>query len=554
MYGHRVHKARAEQALPPYEWSSELDHSSVPAFVHDVERRILRCNPAYAAKAGMPAAEIIGKPYWQVFPKLDEPPPPCQVDHPLEGRDAPTVVAENGEVFTVQEVAAPCPAGNFWYCRHLIEDVTARLRLEHELASERAILEAIIETAPNAFFLVDKDAKLLRWNSYVKEQLGLSDEQLRGTSALSLIHEGDRAAAAAKILTTLASGASRMELRADIDGKGPSYFLTSCRRVMIDGAPFVAGFCVDITDRKRVEQALEEQKAFHDALVENIPGVFCVLDEEGNYMRWNSNLNRLTGLCDRELYKRSSLLTIAEEDREEAARKLQEIFERGYVKSVLHVISKDRGIRAFLMTGRRFEVNKKPYVVGVGIDTTDHIAMITALEREARTDGLTEVANRTHFVARAVDEFARCRRYGHALSVWILDLDHFKAVNDNHGHQAGDMVLRTLVDTSRQTLRDWDVMGRMGGEEFGVLLPETDAEQALLVAERLRQTVASTVVPVGADTVSVTVSIGIATMRDEDKDVHALLGRADRALYDAKNTGRDKVCVARFASEAAPAK
>jgi diguanylate cyclase (GGDEF)-like protein len=129
--------------------------------------------------------------------------------------------------------------------------------------------------------------------------------------------------------------------------------------------------------------------------------------------------------------------------------------------------------------------------------------------------------------------------------LWIVDLDHFKAVNDSHGHQAGDTVLRGFVDIARQALRDWDFIGRLGGEEFGVLLPETDAQQALLAAERLRQAVRSAPIPLGSDAaVPVTVSIGVATMGADDADVHALLARADAALYEAKNTGRDKVAVA----------
>jgi diguanylate cyclase (GGDEF)-like protein len=104
---------------------------------------------------------------------------------------------------------------------------------------------------------------------------------------------------------------------------------------------------------------------------------------------------------------------------------------------------------------------------------------------------------------------------------------------------------------SRQTLRDWDVMGRMGGEEFAVLLPDTDATQALLVAERLRQKVASA--EVGLDqgaSAHLTVSIGVATIRDEDRSVETLIDRADQALLDAKRTGRDKVCVAEALAKA----
>ncbi|MGE5468109.1 MAG: diguanylate cyclase [Ignavibacteria bacterium] len=526
-------------AMAAYEWPAVLDHLREPAFVHDRDCRILRCNAAYAEHAGQPMSQIVGEPYWQVFPKLPSAPAACEVDHPHEGRDACVFTTQEGRTFAVHEVAAPCSAGNFWYCRHLLEDVTERTRLENELKREKAISDAIIECAPNAFFLIDEAGGLVRWNSYLKERTGLPDDQLRGRSALLLLHPDDRVMASAKLLTALATGSVRMEVRV---GDGARYFLTTARRVVIDGQPHIAGFCVDITDRRRAEELLEDQKAFLDALVENIPGVFCVLDGEGSYVRWNSNLNKLTGLGDEELYKQSSLLTIAEEDRPLAALKLREAFELGYVKAVLHVNSKDRGVRAFLMTGRRFDVGGVPYVIGVGIDTTDQLAMICALEREARTDPLTQIANRSHFLHRAVDEFARCRRYGHPLSVWMLDLDKFKSVNDVHGHQAGDAVLRAFVDISRDALRDWDAIGRMGGEEFGVLLPETDAEQALLAAERLRQAVANTPVAVGSgNPISVTVSIGIAAMRAEDLDVHALFARADGALYEAKNTGRDKV-------------
>jgi diguanylate cyclase (GGDEF)-like protein/PAS domain S-box-containing protein len=475
--------AREGSGLPPYEWSAVLDHSRIPAFVHDRDLCILRCNEAYAASAGSSVSQVVGRPYWKVLPKLPAPPPPCEVDHPLEGEDAPTFVTDDGRTFAMHEAAAPYPEGNFWYCRHCLEEVTARKALEQELAHEKAVMNAILDCAPSAFFLVDADARLVRWNSYVQRRTGMADEQLRGSSVLSLVYDEDR--------------------------------------------------------------ALAEQKVFYDALVENIPGIFYVLDGEGNCLRWNSNVNRLTGLSDQDLFKSSALLTIMDEDRAMAAAKLKEAFEHGYAKTVLRMVSKGRGIRSILMTGRRFAVGGKLYVGGVGIDTTDEAAALSALEHEARTDDLTQLPNRGHFFARAADEFARCRRYGHELSVSVLDLDHFKRVNDSYGHQAGDAVLKAFAAMGQQSLRDWDFIGRMGGEEFGVLLPETDGPHALMVAERLRQAVANSSVFVAPDErVSLTVSIGIASMREDDPDVNTLFARADSALYAAKNTGRDKVGMA----------
>lgn len=535
---------RAMSPLPPYEWPSLLDHTREPAFVHDRDHRILRCNQAYAAAAGLPMSEIVGRPYWRVLPRLDAAPPPCEVGEPA-AEDTPSFTAEDGRIFKIHETGTPCPQGNFWYCRHLLEDVTASNVFERELEREKAVLKDILDCAPSAFYLVDQDARLVRWNSYVRDRTGLADEELRGASVLSLIHENDRSLASAKLLSAFATGYAQMEVRIGSDENGPRYFLSTARRIIIEDEPYVAGFCIETTARKRAEKEVEEQKLFDDMLVENVPGIFFVLDDEGNCLRWNSNVNKLTGLTDRELYKRSALLTLMEEDRTEAARRLKEAFEKGYARAVLRIPSKERGVRSILMTGRRFEMNGASYLAGVGIDTTDQAESIRALEQAANTDSLTQIANRGCFLNHAGEEFARCRRYGHPLSVWMLDLDHFKSVNDAHGHQAGDAVLRAVVDTTRETLRDWDFVGRMGGEEFAVLLPETDGQQALQVAERLRRAVARLSIRVDAKTVAtVTVSIGIACARSDDEDAHALLSRADAALYEAKNTGRDKVCLA----------
>ena len=124
----------------------------------------------------------------------------------------------------------------------------------------------------------------------------------------------------------------------------------------------------------------------------------------------------------------------------------------------------------------------------------------------------------------------------------MLDLDLFKTVNDRYGHRVGDLTLQKVVEVCREMLREVDVIGRLGGEEFGIILPETDAEQALQVADRLRQAIAiaSVALPQGGS-VGITTSVGVATYSEADSDVDAVFNRADRALYDAKRSGRDRV-------------
>lgn len=165
------------------------------------------------------------------------------------------------------------------------------------------------------------------------------------------------------------------------------------------------------------------------------------------------------------------------------------------------------------------------------------------MERLAFTDPLTGMHNRRSFMQRLHEECERVRRHGHALSAVLLDLDRFKLVNDQHGHESGDRVLREVARLIGQHSRTCDVAARLGGEEFVLLLPGTPLEGALQVAERLRVSVGAHPVRIAGDvTVTVTLSAGVACMTGTDDDGRALLRRADSALYRAKRAGRDMVC------------
>jgi len=166
------------------------------------------------------------------------------------------------------------------------------------------------------------------------------------------------------------------------------------------------------------------------------------------------------------------------------------------------------------------------------------------LYRLAVTDPLTGAFNRQHLGERLPTEVERHRRYGQQLSLMVIDVDHFKAVNDRHGHPVGDQVLRGLTRRIDELVRDVDFLVRYGGEEFLAVLPSTALDGARQVAERLRAQVAQTPIASTAGSISVTVSVGVAELSDEDVDGMALIERADAALYRAKAAGRDRVVVA----------
>lgn len=166
------------------------------------------------------------------------------------------------------------------------------------------------------------------------------------------------------------------------------------------------------------------------------------------------------------------------------------------------------------------------------------------LEYLARFDPLTGVANRRHFVEMVEAEMARSSRYGKQLSILMVDIDQFKEVNDVYGHQAGDIILQALCETCKIVLRAFDIVGRWGGDEFAILLPETPPAIAPQVAERLRGAIENTVVDLEHSPLRFSVSIGCASHNARDDNLDTLLNVADKALYDAKRTGRNRVCVA----------
>ncbi|HXF85898.1 MAG TPA: GGDEF domain-containing protein [Anaerolineales bacterium] len=156
-------------------------------------------------------------------------------------------------------------------------------------------------------------------------------------------------------------------------------------------------------------------------------------------------------------------------------------------------------------------------------------------------DPLTESLTRRHFFNIAGSEFLRYLRYRRPLSVLVIDADHFKAINDTYGHHAGDIVLRSMSLVMLEQKRAQDTLGRLGGEEFGLLLPETNLAQAKIVAERIQKAWENTPTNVDGELIRSTVSIGVAEATPEDKSFEDVLRRADRMLYKAKERGRNQV-------------
>lgn len=301
--------------------------------------------------------------------------------------------------------------------------------------------------------------------------------------------------------------------------------------------------------KQRADERIVEQAATIQGVLDNMdPGV-TLFDRDLKLASHNDRFMELFNLSQKLITDNIELMDIlahmaeqgefGDEDSDEGAKELFTLFQSNSSFTFDH----------HRPNGLVIEIRGAPMPGGGSIasytDITDRKKMEEELRMLATTDPLTGVNNRRKFLETSERELARCERYNHPLCLLMLDADHFKSVNDNHGHDVGDKVLKLLSDICMRELRDVDVFGRFGGEEFVAALPETNMETALEVAERLRESLAAAEIPVtGGAPLKFTVSIGAAERTKNDKSVHDLLNRADGALYQAKESGRNKVVYA----------
>jgi diguanylate cyclase (GGDEF)-like protein/PAS domain S-box-containing protein len=288
------------------------------------------------------------------------------------------------------------------------------------------------------------------------------------------------------------------------------------------------------------------------------------LDVDTGDIRWSDETYRILGYAPEQHTPSYDMFfqSIHPDDRARVTSQIEAARKQGSFDIEFRIVLPDGRVRVLHGLGELilFGATMQPRIIGsirdvttperaelLGViqDITDRKELQWRLEQEAHTDALTGCANRRYFLELSGHELARARRHVTEVSVLMLDLDHFKAINDEYGHPVGDLVLQRLIQVCQATLRGEDLVGRLGGEEFAVLLPETGHSKALEVAERLCLAIADSAVALeGHPLLHFTASIGVATMAPDDFGISALLGRADRALYDAKNAGRNRVVAA----------
>jgi diguanylate cyclase (GGDEF)-like protein/PAS domain S-box-containing protein len=292
--------------------------------------------------------------------------------------------------------------------------------------------------------------------------------------------------------------------------------------------------------------ALREAARTIDELIEDSPAVIHTKSLDGRFVHINKRFEEIVGVSRADVIGRtvfdvypSAMAMIAHERDLDTIRSAKPITEET-------VVATDMSSRVFLDTKfPLFDANGAVRgTAGIAIEITEQKRLEEALINLANTDPLTGLPNRRCFFKNLAKEFDRSHRYARPLAVIGFDLDHFKAINDCHGHAGGDIVLKNIAELVLQSLRSTDMAGRIGGEEFAIFMPETESIMAAEVSERLRCTIANrTVLSPGGQPIQVTISVGVTSMRAEDGHPDEMLARADAALYKAKSEGRNRVCI-----------
>lgn len=294
---------------------------------------------------------------------------------------------------------------------------------------------------------------------------------------------------------------------------------------------------------REAEEDLRRTELNYRRTVENAPiGIFSSIPE-GRLLSMNAEGARMLGYntpaeAINSISDLSTDLYVSAADR---ARFLDELGRQGSVKDFQVEFRRKDGSTFWISLCARLTLEAQ-VIEGFITDVSQRIRDKERLKLLATQDELTGAWNRRHFMALLQREVCRAQRYGHILSVLLLDADHFKAINDSYGHMAGDCVLQHIVRMLQAGIRETDTLARIGGEEFALLLPETGHVAALELADRLRAILAANPASWENGHIACTVSIGVATMSPQIGDADTLLQIADIRLYEAKSAGRNRTC------------
>ena len=419
---------------------------------------------------------------------------------------------------------------------------------------QKSLFQALIDYLPSGVSLMDGNLQLIACNGEFKRLLNFPEDLFSptypdlGKLALFNARRGEYGPGDPEELSHAVVERAKQRLAHVFERTRPDGTVLEIRGRPLPDGGFVSIY-TDMTERKRAEDSLRQTITYLQAVLDSLPFGVLVLDKNLDVLYWNTQVEVHYGIPAGYVTPgkpmEQLLRAIAESGAYGPGKVDKLVAKRLAVIAKFHPYS----IQLLRSGGGIVQVRGTPVIVdgqpmGMIIlqeDITERSTYQATLERLATTDHLTGLQNRRAFLESSEKELRRSRRTGQPLALLMIDADHFKSINDSYGHPVGDEVLRRIGSTCRALLRDEDVCGRIGGEEFAVTLAQATLPVAITVAERLRHTLSEIEVVVGEIKLKFTVSVGVAALAEGFASIDKLLSVADEGLYAAKNGGRNCV-------------
>jgi diguanylate cyclase (GGDEF)-like protein/PAS domain S-box-containing protein len=425
---------------------------------------------------------------------------------------------------------------------------------ERDIAFDsQTILQTILDHLPSAVTLFGSDMGMIAYNQKLKTLLDFPEELfVNGLPSLTaLIHfnaaRGEYGPGNPKEIAAAAIERTKKRQPHVFERRRPDGKVLEVRGTPLPNGGFLTIY-TDVTERREAEEAVRLAKERVEQAIDHSSAYIWEIDAEGQIL-FMQGVKKVLGFEPEEIHGRrmADLMALdTQEDRADTKLFRAMAANQPFQEIDVHYLGKG---------GESIWVSSSGYPIydgelrfhgyrGVDVNVTELTKAKKEVERLALSDPLTGLANRRHLVEQYSREVSRAKRSGKPISLLILDLDHFKSVNDRYGHLAGDACLKCVTAVIESYLRNIDIAARFGGEEFIVLLPETGESGARIVAEKLRAAVAETEIQLHEELLHVTVSIGIATAKPSElENFDEIVGKADTAMYRAKESGRNMVCV-----------
>jgi diguanylate cyclase (GGDEF)-like protein/PAS domain S-box-containing protein len=433
-------------------------------------------------------------------------------------------------------------------------DISAQTTAEHDLSEATGRLQAILDHSPMAIYMRDLDQRWIVANRETCGILGTSAEHLLGRRLADTLPAALAAELAANDRKVMDSGEAQSFEEIVPDSRtstGRDRHVWSLKFPVRDADGLVVGLggvSLDVTDRDRASRELDAARSRFETMFASAPVGMLVSrvndDDTTEVIQCNPAFARLLGREPEELLGKVTTL-IHPDDLPVRARMLAEVLAGGSASGEMRYRHRDgHDVYTLTVPSMTLGPDGERLIVLQAVDISERKALEERLQHLADRDSLTDLFSRRRFLAELEQAVSRARRNGHAILL-MLDLDGFKQVNDSFGHSAGDELLVRIAEALRRTLRESDVLARIGGDEFALILPDTDVAGGRCVAAKLAGAVrAHGRVATAGRRADVTASIGITSISGEaELDAAKLLIEADIAMYQAKEAGNDRIAV-----------